>query len=229
LGTLFFDEVDSLSTSLQAKLLRLLQEKEFIRVGGDEVIPVDIRVIAACNRKQTGDSKRHLLRPDLFYRLSTLYLALPELRERRSDIPMLLHHFIEEYDRKLAATMFPLPPEVAALLSGLPFKGNLRELQNIGARFACLCNRRAADEPLNLADIFQSCLNAPDDQNEVDYCNMEPLAHADGTLAMLMKNAEKKILKHSKERWNGSVQQMAKQLGVGRTTLWRKLKEHNIR
>lgn len=229
LGTLFFDEVDSLSTSLQAKLLRLLQEKEFIRVGGDEVIPVDIRVIAACNKKQFGGSEENLLRPDLFYRLSTLYLTLPELRERKSDIPMLLRHFIKEYDRTLAETVFPLPPKVIALLSGLPFNGNLRELQNIGARFACLCNKRPVNDPQYLAEIFQLCLHAPNDRYEGEYLDMELPVNADGTLAVLMKEAEKKILHHSKKRWGGSVQQMAKQLGVGRTTLWRKLKEHNIR
>ncbi len=229
LGTLFFDEVDSLSTSLQAKLLRLLQEKEFIRVGGDEVIPVDIRVIAACNKKQIGGSEEHHLRPDLFYRLSTLYLMLPELRARKSDVPMLLQHFIREYDRTLAEAVFPLPSQVVTLLGGLSFRGNLRELQNIGARFACLCDKRAVNDPEYLNEIFRLCLHAPNDRNEDEHVDLELPVQADGTLARLMKEAERMILHQSKERSGGSVQQMAKQLGVGRTTLWRKLKEHNIR
>ena len=228
LGTLFFDEVDTLTTSLQAKLLRLLQEKEFIRVGGDEVIPVDIRVIAACNKKQAGHSEADLLRPDLFYRLSTLYLLLPDLLQRKSDIPMLLRHFIKEYDRDLAETMFPMPRKVVDLLSGLPFKGNLRELQNIAARFACLCDKRAVNDHDYLIEIFQLCIHATGDRHAAASIERGLPAESDGTLAMLMKAAEKRILHHSKERHGGSVQQMAQQLGVGRTTLWRKLKAHNI-
>ncbi len=228
LGTLFFDEVDSLSTSLQAKLLRLLQEKEFIRVGGDEVIPVDIRILAACNKKQMVQSEENLLRPDLFYRLSTLYLLLPNLLERKSDIPMLLRHFIGEYDRALAKAVFPLPRKVINLLSGLPFKGNLRELQNIGARFACLCNKSAVNDHKYLTEIFQLCLHETRDPYGAGSNEKGVLVDSDGTLAMLMKEAEKKILFNSRERCGGSVQQMAKQLGVGRTTLWRKLKEYKI-
>jgi propionate catabolism operon transcriptional regulator len=159
LGTLFFDEVDSLSTSLQAKLLRLLQEKEFIRVGGNEVIPVDIRVIAACNKKQSDNSEKNLLRQDLFYRLSTLYLLLPDLLERKSDIPLLFEHFLTEYDRALAEIVFPLPKEVIGLLTGLTFKGNLRELQSIGARFACLCNKNKVNNHDYLTKTFQSVLS----------------------------------------------------------------------
>ena len=228
LGTLFFDEVDSLSTSLQAKLLRLLQEKEFIRIGGDEVIPVDIRVIAACNKKWVGLSDENLLRPDLFYRLSTLYLELPDMLERKSDIPMLLKHFIKEYDPSLADAIFPLPLKVTDLLAGLPFKGNLRELQNIGARFACLCDKRKVNDHNYLTEIFELCLHATGEQKTIAPHAEALLVNSDDSLAGLMKEAEKMILCHSKEKWGGSVQQMARQLGVGRTTLWRKLKEHNI-
>ncbi|NNK94647.1 MAG: sigma 54-interacting transcriptional regulator [Desulfobacterales bacterium] len=228
LGTLFFDEVDSLSTSLQAKLLRLLQEKEFIRVGGDEVIPVDIRIIAACNKKQSEDQQKNLLRQDLFYRLSTLYLALPDLLERKSDIPLLFRHFLEEYDRALAEMIFPLPDKVISLLSGLSFQGNLRELQSIVTRFACLCDKSELNNQDYLFELIQSCCHAPVMQAETETHAHAGLVTFNGTLAESVKETEKALLYQAQENCGGSIQLMAKQLGVGRTTLWRKLKEHNI-
>ncbi len=228
LGTLFFDEVDSLSTSLQAKLLRLLQEKEFIRVGGDEVIPVDIRIVAACNKKQSEDSEENLLRQDLFYRLSTLYLQLPTLLERQSDIPLLFNHFLGEYDRNLAEVVCPLPEEVVRLLSGLTFKGNLRELQSIAARFACLCNKNEVGTNRYLMELCQSCCHVSDEQNEDRDTTKGLIVEPGGSLASSMKEAEKLLLSLTQKRCGGSLSLMANQLQLGRTTLWRKLKEHNI-
>jgi len=228
LGTLFFDEVDSLSTSLQAKLLRLLQEKEFIRVGGDEVIPVDIRIIAACNKKQSEDSEKNLLRQDLFYRLSTLYLQLPELNERKTDIPLLFQHFLGEYDKDLSRLVCPLPKEVVSFLTRLSFKGNLRELQSIAARFACLCNKKEVGNERYLMELCKACCHVSVEHPEgLDTVQVSDIEHS-GTFAISIKEAEKRILSLSKEKCGGELQQMANQLQLGRTTLWRKLKEHNI-
>jgi transcriptional regulator with PAS, ATPase and Fis domain len=228
LGTLFLDEVDSLSTSLQAKFLRLLQEKEFIRVGGDEVIPVDIRIIAACNKMQTENSEENLLRRDLFYRLSVLYLQLPTLTDRGSDIPMLFKHFLNEYDSELAELIFPLPVDAIGLLSGLPYNGNLRELQSIAARFACLCNRKKSRNSNYLMELFHSCCNVGTDQTAPSPDENKLLLDCNSNLSVSMKAAEKTILQRSKVTCAGSIKSMSEQLGVGRTTLWRKLKEYNI-
>lgn len=231
LGTLFFDEVDSLSTALQAKLLRLLQEKEFIRVGGNEVIPVDIRIVAACNKKQHENSEKNLLRQDLFYRLSTLYLQLPELKERKTDIPLLFEHFMEQYDARLVSEVCPLPQELLGVLAELPFTGNLRELQSIAARFACLYDKKERIHANYLAELLLSCCHGSSGGNIVSPENLpdgrSALDHA-GSLASLMNEAEKAILHLAKKRCNGSVQNMAQQLEVGRTTLWRKLKAHKL-
>jgi transcriptional regulator with PAS, ATPase and Fis domain len=228
LGTLFFDEVDSLSPSLQPKLLRLLQEKEFIRVGGDEIIPVDIRIIAACNKKQSEDPEKNLLRQDLFYRLSTLYLQLPQLLERKTDIPLLFNHFLAQYDRDLAECIDPLPQSVVALLSAFTFKGNLRELQSIAARFSCLCNKDQVRNQGYLGELLRSCCHMNVAQPEDSVPNLELPVQLDSSFADAMKHAEKSILRLSKKRSGGSVQKMAKQLRLGRTTLWRKLKEHEL-
>jgi transcriptional regulator with PAS, ATPase and Fis domain len=228
LGTLFLDEVDSLSNALQAKLLRLLQEKEFIRVGGNEVIPVDIRIVAACNKRQHEDSGKNLLRQDLFYRLSTLYLQLPDLRQRKTDIALLFNHFLVQYDRKLAAIVCPLPPAAMAMLAGLPFTGNLRELQSIAARFACLCDKRQTSDTRYLAELLQSCCHGSSKQPGALPSAKLPAGNRRGSLASLMNEAEKTILLQSKEQCGGSIKNMADQLAVGRTTLWRKLKAHGL-
>jgi transcriptional regulator with PAS, ATPase and Fis domain len=228
LGTLFLDEVDSLSTSLQAKFLRLLQEKEFIRVGGDEVIPVDIRIVAACNKMQNENSEENLLRRDLFYRLSVLYLQLPTLVDRGSDIALLFKHFLNEYDSSLAELIFPLPMDVIGLLTGLPFKGNLRELQSIAARFASLCNKKKSRNNNYLMELFHSCCNVGTDPTAPSPDQNKLLLDCNSTLSVSMKAAEKTILQRSKETCAGSIKCMSEQLGVGRTTLWRKLKEYNI-
>ena len=228
LGTLFLDEVDSLSTTLQAKLLRLLQEREFIRVGGNEVIPVDIRIIAACNREPNDISRQNLLRQDLFYRLSILYIKLPTLAERASDIPLLLEHFLKANDSKLAKLMFPLPWDVKVLLTGMPFKGNLRELQGIAARFACLCDRNRLHDISYLKDVLNACCDPI--QGNSSCADAGSLLRVDGsnTLSESMKIAEKFFLRHSKDSCNSSIKCMSKQLGIARTTLWRKLKEHKL-
>jgi len=227
LGTLFLDEVDSLSTSLQAKLLRLLQEHEFIRVGGNEVIPVDIRIVAACNRKHKENSEENLLRQDLFYRLSILYLQLPALSERKSDIPLLFNHFLKDYDVDLANNLSPLPREVIGLLTSLTFEGNLRELQAISARIACLCDKKKIADDY-LITLFQSCCHINADMKKSSSTDSRLIFDSNNTLLTSMKEAEKTILQMTKENCAGSIKCMSDQLGIGRTTLWRKLKEHNI-
>ncbi|MCP4721639.1 MAG: AAA domain-containing protein [Desulfobacteraceae bacterium] len=237
LGTLFLDEVDSLPISLQAKLLRLLQEKEFIRVGGNEVIPVDIRVIAACNRRQDPGripvevADQSFLRQDLFYRLSVLYLSLPDLARRQEDVLLLFLHFLNQSDSGLAQVMTDTAKRITPVLDRLPFTGNLRELQSISTRFACLYDSTQGKEPSYIENLLTSCSNTgPDDdgtaraQEGTDISFTRPGL----SLSQSMALAEKAILRSSRDRHQDSVQSMADQLGIGRTTLWRKLKDHGI-
>lgn len=228
LGTLFFDEVDSLPTALQAKLLRLLQEKEFIRVGGDEVIPVDIRIIAACNKMQSRDPGKNPLRQDLFYRLSTLYLKLPALVERRSDIPLLFKHFLKTYDPGLLELLEPHFQPLVKILLELSFPGNLRELQSIAARFSCLCNKNDVAAEDYLTDLLRSCCHTNIEQGENSSHLPTTIAAPGDSFAESIKKAERMILQLAKEKGHGSMQAMTEQLGLGRTTLWRKLKQHNL-
>lgn len=228
LGTLFFDEVDSLPIKLQAKLLRLLQEKEFIRVGGDEVIPVDIRIIAACNKKQNKDPEKNPLRQDLFYRLSTLYLQLPSLLQRKSDIPHLFIHFLEEYDKDLAKQVVPFSQLLSSILSELAFPGNLRELQSIAARFSCLCDQGRLASHGYFSGLLESCCHTNIESDEVLSSEVAEETEPGASFAEVMKNAERALLQRAVEENGGAMRVMAEQLGLGRTTLWRKLKEHNL-
>jgi Nif-specific regulatory protein len=129
-GTLFLDEIGELALTLQAKLLRVLQEREFERVGGTRPIKVDIRLIAASNRNLDEAVKSNLFRQDLFFRLNVVSIMLPPLRERRDDIPLLATYFVQKYARATDRRVVAISPEAHRLLKNYDWPGNVRELQN---------------------------------------------------------------------------------------------------
>jgi PAS domain S-box-containing protein len=139
-GTLFLDEVGELSPEIQVALLRVLQEREFERVGGAQPIRVDVRVIAATHRDLTAEIERGVFREDLFYRLNVFPLEVPPLRERREDIPLLVRHFIERYARKAGKAIRRVNKRVLDRLQAYPWPGNVRELQNVIERSVILCD-----------------------------------------------------------------------------------------
>jgi Nif-specific regulatory protein len=129
-GTLFLDEVAEMSTRLQVKLLRVLQEKEFEPVGGTHTIQVDVRVVAATSKNLKEEIRKGKFREDLFYRLNVIPIHLPPLRERRSDIPRLVDYFLEKYNRQNGKNVSKISPKVLDLLLEYPWPGNVRELEN---------------------------------------------------------------------------------------------------
>jgi len=142
-GTLFLDEIGELSAGLQVKLLRVLQERSFERVGGTRPITVDIRLIAATNRNLKEEVARGRFREDLFFRLNVVHIVLPPLRERREDIRLLVNHFLEKYaaERKSGVPVKGLSPEVERLFYEYDWPGNVRELENVVERVMVLCPR----------------------------------------------------------------------------------------
>ncbi len=148
-GTVFLDEIGELSPGAQAKLLRFLEEKTFKRVGGSEDVRVDVRVVAATNRNLEDDVKSGRFREDLYWRLRVLPLDLPPLRERASDIPELLAHFVAVYNREFRRSVAGVRPEAAAALSAYGWPGNIRELRNAVERAMIL----ASGEQLELRDF----------------------------------------------------------------------------
>src|SRR5262249_10558340 len=129
-GTLFLDEIGELASSLQAKLLRVLQERTFERVGGTRVLTTNARVIAATNRNLQQASKAGMFRSDLYYRLNVLTIVLPSLRERSEDIPLLAGHFAAKYSRRCKRRVEGFTPDALRCLVGYGWPGNIRELEN---------------------------------------------------------------------------------------------------
>lgn len=137
-GTIFLDEISELPLLMQVKLLRVLQDKEFKRVGGTEDIRVDVRIISATNKDLEGAVREKLFREDLFYRLNVIQIKLPPLRERKEDIPLLANHFLKKYAEELNKTIQKISPETLQILLQYEYPGNVRELQNIIERAVAL-------------------------------------------------------------------------------------------
>jgi two-component system response regulator PilR (NtrC family) len=137
-GTIFLDEISELPLLMQVKLLRVLQDKEFKRVGGTEDIRVDVRIISATNKDLDEAVKEKRFREDLFYRLNVIQIKLPPLRERKEDIPILANHFLKKYSEELNKNILKISPEALQILLRYEYPGNVRELQNIIERAVAL-------------------------------------------------------------------------------------------
>ena len=152
-GTLFLDEIGDMPPALQPKLLRVLQEQEFERLGSGRTHKVDVRLVAATHRNLLEMVARNEFRSDLFYRLNVFPIALPPLRERREDIPALLEHFVEIFSRRMKRDIRPIPPETAAAFSSYAWPGNIRELQNLVERAVILAQDGVLPNPLPTAPL----------------------------------------------------------------------------
>ena len=210
-GTLFLDEIASLKMEMQAKLLRVLQERELERVGGTRTIRLDVRIIAATNVDLRQAVERDTFRADLFYRLNVVPLTVPPLRERRSDVPMLVEHFVERFNRELGKRIEGLTPEALAALKEYPWPGNVRELQNVIERSVALMEAG----PIGLNDLPTDLL-LPDLRVRVKQAENLPLKTATDEF-------ERQIVMRVLERvqWNRS--EASRILGIHRNSLKMKL------
>ncbi|KAB2333320.1 AAA domain-containing protein [Cytobacillus depressus] len=225
-GTLFLDEVNSISPHFQARLLRVLQEKEVVRIGGHKVIPVNIRIIAAANENLICLVQENKFRADLYYRLNVLKINLPLLRQRAEDIIPLAKQFIFQNRKELYRQIEPYIEEIFAKLLVYKYPGNVRELYNILERFTILAevNRNDLDY---YKQLLEECIEEIQDHH---------LATDERIVFALKDNykdslieAEKSIIKKFLDMQKGDRTALAEELGIGRTTLYRKLKELNIR
>lgn len=209
-GTLLLDEVAELEPALQAKLLRLLEDRRFLRVGGAREIPLDARIIAATNADLAGRVAEGRFRGDLYYRLAVVELHVPPLRERPEDLPGLARALLTESARQAARSGLHLTEAAEAAMAAHPWPGNVRELRNRIERAALL----APDERLTPADIFPGA-----NRTEVS----APL-----TLAEARDAAEREHIRRVLARCEGRMAEAARALGIARTTLWERAKRLGI-
>jgi two-component system response regulator AtoC len=215
-GTIFLDEIGELPLEMQAKLLRVLQEKEVRPVGSNEKVIVDVRVIAATNRDLEAAYRAGTFRKDLYFRLNVVTVHLPALRDRRSDIPMLAHHFLDRY-----ASGENLQVTAAAMKSLLQYDwpGNIRELENCIARAVTLGDRHIIDVGDLPPAIRTDAASSPTTASSQDTASLSTTALAE---------MERMTILRVFEQAHGDKALAGKMLGISRATLYRKLKRYNI-
>ena len=213
-GTVFLDEIGELAVPMQAKLLRVLQEREFERVGGTRSIKLDVRLIAATNRDLKEASRTGTFRPDLYYRLNVVSLQMPALRERREDIPLLAAFFAAQYGEKVKRRVAGISPEARACLQRYDWPGNVRELENAIERAVVL----GSTELILIDDL-------PDSILEETAASGEPVsALHDG-----IRDAKKVLIERAIEQANGNYTDAAKILGVHPNHLFRLIRTLNLK
>lgn len=220
-GTLLLDEVGEMPHNLQVKLLRVLQEREFERIGGSQTIKTDIRLIAATNRNLTEMVELGTFRRDLFYRLNVVHLSLPPLRERPEDIALLAGHFLQKFSEENGKEIVELDPSALAQLEAYPWPGNIRELSNAMER-AVIMSTGFVIFPDDLPETithFARSLPMTETGQEAD---------ASGSLKTRMKAYERELICTALSANQGNRVQTAKALGISRRALMYKLQEYNI-
>lgn len=207
-GTLFLDEISELPLGLQAKLLRFLDSGEFRRVGGNKILKVYVRMIAATNRDLKDLIKGGKFREDLYYRLNVINITIPPLRERKEDIAVLSRHFLKKYSQKLSKPITDLNPGVLELLNEYQWHGNVRELENVIERAVILCDsEKIGTEDLSIPMVFSL---------------KEKSLHP--SLEEMEKNYILRVLREN----NGNQSKASQVLGIDRKTLYLKLKKYSI-
>jgi len=219
-GTIFLDEVGELSRPLQVKLLRVIQEREFERVGGTKTIQVDVRIIAATNRQLEEDVKKGEFREDLYYRLNVIPLIVPPLRERTEDIELLCQHFLNMYCKKQNRLKLQIAPEAMEVLKNYPWPGNVRELENLIERLSVL--KDESEHIVTLKDLPERFMIQQKNTVEITF-NEHGI-----DLNMAVQEFEKKLIEQALIASKGVKSQAASLLHVKRTTLVEKIKRLNF-
>ncbi len=217
-GTIFLDEIGDFPLSLQAKLLRVLQEKEIEKIGSNEIVQLDIRVIAATNDNLELKVKENKFRQDLFYRLNVLNLNVPSLRDRKEDIPLLIQHFNTMMYQNFRISK-KIPREVIDILKEYSWPGNIRELKNIVERMAV----NEPSETIIIEDIPSYILDEVQHTNGLNHIKNP---RQQGTLKQTLQELEKKIILDTMEKCNNNKAEAARILGIPRMTLYRKLEQY---
>ncbi len=219
-GTIFLDEIAEMSPHLQVKLLRVLQEQEFERLGGTKTIKCDIRIIAATNKNLDKLVQEEAFREDLYYRLKVIPIELPPLRERRSDIPLLVHHFIENITELRKKKIRGIHKDVVKALSSYEWVGNVRELENVIERMIIL----SEDDFLTVEDLPEKIRSTP----ATDAAGSSLVPDEGLSLSHAVNEYERQLIIHALEKADWVKNRAAKLLNMNRTTLVEKIKKQGI-
>ncbi len=210
-GTLFLDEIGNLGTPLQSKLLTALQKREVMRVGSNQVIPIDIRLVCATNMLIHEEVSEGRFRQDLLYRINTVEIHLPPLRDRQEDIPLLAEHFVKAYGKKYRKPDMTISPQAVSKLEKYHWPGNIRELQHAIERAVIMCdgNNLSNDEFFFLIQNSGGSNDTASDSFNLD-------------------DAEKNVILKAINKHSGNISKAAKELGLTRASLYRRLEKHGL-
>jgi DNA-binding NtrC family response regulator len=221
-GTLFLDEICEMDLALQVKLLRVLQERSFTRIGGTDKIDIDVRFIAATNRNIQEDVNNGRFREDLYYRLNVVPILVPPLRERPEDIPLLSKHFLELYSARNNKIFFEFQPEALEALCSYSWPGNVRELQNVIERVVVLHNDSQV-KLKHLPSLFHSLAQKKNSQQF-----FSSLTNSESQKIIPLEELERLAIEQAMKLCHGSVSEVAKALEVGQATLYRKIQKYKM-
>jgi DNA-binding NtrC family response regulator len=221
-GTIFLDEIGEMSLSLQVKLLRVLQERAFERVGGNRTIQVDVRIVAATNQDLETLVEEKRFRKDLFYRLNVIPIVIPPLRDRRSDIPILIDHFLGRFNQSKHTTIEGIDPEVFRILTDYDWPGNIRELENMIERLVVL-KKQGTLVVSDLPEKITKKLAAPEFKEHFFRFNEDGI-----NLSREVEQYEKNLILEALRKANGVTTRAAQLLQLNRTTLVEKLKRKGV-
>ena len=218
-GTLFLDEIGDLPIDVQAKMLRVLQERTIVRVGGYQNIPISCRFIAATSRNLSLAAEQGGFRRDLLYRINVITLEVPALRDRIQDLPVLVEYFVEHWNAELGKAVRGVDPRLLAILSAYDWPGNVREVENVVERAMAL----AKGEWIRQEDVPGHLIGFP------DYVDAQ--GQADSPVSVAQQHCEESLQRLYTEALrseNGNVLRAAQLLGMSRATFYRKLKKHGL-
>lgn len=213
-GTLFLDEIGDISPTMQVKLLRVIQEQEFERVGGEQTIKVDVRIISATNKNLVELIKNGLFREDLYYRLSVIPIKLPSLRERKSDIPLLANFFLQKILKNKPGLKKTIPSKSMSLFTEYSWPGNIRELENLIERLVVISPAEEIEPELVAQQLGRTVVS--------------PNRYDEGSLDQTLSDYEKNLILQALKQAGGIKNKAAKLLGIRTSTLYYKMEKYGI-
>lgn len=222
-GTLFLDEIGEMPHSLQAKLLRVLQERSFERVGGNRSLHVDVRILAATNKDLRDEVDKGDFREDLYYRLNVIHIHMPPLRERVDDIPRLVTFFLEKNSKQLGRQL-EISPEALRLLVSLPWEGNVRELENTIERAAILCN----NDTIEPEDVHPDSSDLTPVQEWSSGLDIHQFIPENLALSEVLNGIEERLVRKALEEANFVQARAAEKLGITKSLLQYKMKKYKL-